>query len=1255
MKLKLFILLLFVVPFVAKSQNNSGDFTTLNVVRNLGIPVQDTIQHAYKLGEVRTRPQDSLAYRWSGHAWQVILTGVAGITIPTLNTVLSAGNSSSIGINVGTSTFGGISVPSIATAGQVLMVVVNPNGTFSAQTIPGGTTLINSLNGLTASAQFLKVSFTVATSPAWSDVIATHTLNFPMASTADTGLVTPTEVVAWNGKYTLPGGGTSAQYVNGTGALEAFPSLLADSGQFTTSGGGIAITGVWPNLNFSVSSSGGIAALTGAITTPGGGSGVTTISTNVVTNTNLAQMAQLTIKGNNTTGTANAIDLTVAQFKTMIPETDTVWRVVGTDSIYFKIDGRQHSILDSGGITSNLPITVTLAGDVTGSQTGTSSISIATTVAQLLGKALPSLPTPSSLLRYTGSAFVWDNTQFVSTAVLSDSLSVADTITIVNEGTVGWPNIYGSSTKNIYARLIVNSQLNTDQSQVIQSAANTFTKTSHGFVIGEPISMSGGAFVGADTVNPAIGVVSRVIDANNFELTYTGYVSWTSGLTVGDYYYPSEPAGTVTSTAPTKSQPVFYVINSTTILVNIMRPVNYAVIPGGSGGTGVTPTLDAVLGQGNVSSNAATVGSFTASGTVIFSNLTDAVSPLNTEILVSDTTAGGLTYHVPGTFINMSVNRNGYVATWDSVHNDFYLAQGGSGGGSSLIMGPIDGQSANTQGATITGGELYLQSAGTNAGLLTVTGSQTLGGVKIWTGQAQFTNSLVQMTAVTDISGIAPYQVAMFDTTNSNTIHKAPAEFIDMTLAQNGYTVYWNGTDFYMGPPGSITGVTVSNLAPLFTTSNSAGPNITATMSQTPSGPWTIYGNNTSSSAVQTFFVPVLASGLFASQGTVTTVLHGSASGSPTWAQVNMSTDVTNVLNPANGGTGNGSYVVGDMLYASGTSAFSILTPNTTTTREFLIGTGTGTAGAAPTWGLLTASDIVTGLTFTPENVINKSTSTSLGSSNVLYPTQNAVLTYVTSNAFPKGGGILGTTLGYVGYPVLSSAPTGIAATELVYTITNNAIYFTGANGFSSEFIFGASANRSYTLPDISDVITTNTAIQTLSNKNLSSPNFTYGSDAAGDLMVRGASTYARLPVGSVGQQLTVVSTNTLGYTSPAPTLVNSLFVTSQTSTPGSGLGSISANGTYRASGYLNVNAIDGGVVLQVEVIYTDQGGASVTLPMVSSGGVTNISSNGRYYFPAIIFRAKASTAIAIQAIQTAGTVDDFNIDFGETLEFMNL
>lgn len=47
------------------------------------------------------------------------------------------------------------------------------------------------------------------------------------------------------------------------------------------------------------------------------------------------------------------------------------------------------------------------------------------------------------------------------------------------------------------------------------------------------------------------------------------------------------------------------------------------------------------------------------------------------------------------------------------------------------------------------------------------------------------------------------------------------------------------------------------------------------------------------------------------------------------------------------------------------------------------------------TYATLGLSNITGALGFTPENVANKSTSTSLGTSDSLYPSQNAVKTYV--------------------------------------------------------------------------------------------------------------------------------------------------------------------------------------------------------------------------------------------------------------------
>src|ERR1035437_2643883 len=61
-----------------------------------------------------------------------------------------------------------------------------------------------------------------------------------------------------------------------------------------------------------------VTALTGDIHATGPGAVISTIQANVVDNTKLAQMPTLTIKGNNTALTANAIDLTVSQIFTLL-------------------------------------------------------------------------------------------------------------------------------------------------------------------------------------------------------------------------------------------------------------------------------------------------------------------------------------------------------------------------------------------------------------------------------------------------------------------------------------------------------------------------------------------------------------------------------------------------------------------------------------------------------------------------------------------------------------------------------------------------------------------------------------------------------------------------------------------------------------------------------------------------------------------------------------------------------------------------
>ena len=108
------------------------------------------------------------------------------------------------------------------------------------------------------------------------------------------------------------------------------------------------------------------------------------------------------------------------------------------------------------------------------------------------------------------------------------------------------------------------------------------TQASHAFVIGDILYMNGSVYAKAkaDAANTAevVGMVSRVIDANTFELTLSGEVAGLSGLTVGENYFLSAAtAGAITATEPSVvgqvSLPVGVASSTTSLYVAPKRGV----------------------------------------------------------------------------------------------------------------------------------------------------------------------------------------------------------------------------------------------------------------------------------------------------------------------------------------------------------------------------------------------------------------------------------------------------------------------------------------------------------------------------------------------------------------------------------------------------------------------------------------------------------------------------------------------------------
>ena len=83
--------------------------------------------------------------------------------------------------------------------------------------------------------------------------------------------------------------------------------------------------------------------------------------------------------------------------------------------------------------------------------------------------------------------------------------------------------------------------------------------------------------------------------------------------------------------------------------------------------------------------------------------------------------------------------------------------------------------------------------------------------------------------------------------------------------------------------------------------------------------------------------------------GAPTTALFTAASITMSWS---------GTLAATRGGTGTGTYALGDLLYSSATNTLAKLAGNIVATRKFLRQTGTGTISAAPVWDTLLATDI---------------------------------------------------------------------------------------------------------------------------------------------------------------------------------------------------------------------------------------------------------------------------------------------------------
>ena len=115
-------------------------------------------------------------------------------------------------------------------------------------------------------------------------------------------------------------------------------------------------------------------------------------------------------------------------------------------------------------------------------------------------------------------------------------------------------------------------------------ASKSITQASHGFSVGSLVRLSGTSYVAAQADSSSnaevVGMVSSVVDTDNFILTTNGAVGSLTGLTAGAVYFLSDAtAGAMSTTEPTTatyiSKPCFIADTTTSGFFHNFRGIDY--------------------------------------------------------------------------------------------------------------------------------------------------------------------------------------------------------------------------------------------------------------------------------------------------------------------------------------------------------------------------------------------------------------------------------------------------------------------------------------------------------------------------------------------------------------------------------------------------------------------------------------------------------------------------------------------------------
>jgi hypothetical protein len=180
---------------------------------------------------------------------------------------------------------------------------------------------------------------------------------------------------------------------------------------------------------------------------------------------------------------------------------------------------------------------------------------------------------------------------------------------------------------------------------------------------------------------------------------------------------------------------------------------------------------------------------------------------------------------------------------------------------------------------------------------------------------------------------------------------------------------------------------------------------------------------------------------------------------------LNQSGAVSGALPVANAGTNITTYTLGDTLYSSAANTLAKLAGNATTTKKFLVQTGTGSVSAAPEWDTVDGADVTGNISGSAGSVANALTlgtyltGTSFNGSAAVTATVDATSANTASKVVARDSSG-DFSAGTITAALSGNATTATTATNVAGGAANRIVYNTSAG--TSAFAVAPTASSTY-------------------------------------------------------------------------------------------------------------------------------------------------------------------------------------------------